>query len=169
MQRLRRQGSIADRARAAAPRPAPAPRPPPAPPVTSPGKHRGCSTTIDLQDLPPLDSFPTQEAPSYDSVINGVEINRSVSGAFGDDVAALAPSSRKTKRRWREGRSARRKFDFRAGDQPNRTKGARRPPFVRDVRRRGRPPTKGKDPPADDDRVVIPTQNKVVWVQDWRW
>jgi hypothetical protein len=70
VQRLRRQGSIADRARAAAPRPAPAPRPPPAPPVTSPGKHRGCSTTIDLKDLPPLDSFPTQEAPSYDSVIN---------------------------------------------------------------------------------------------------
>ena len=63
VQRLRRQGSIADRARAAAPRPAPAPRPPPAPPVTSPGKHRLC-TTIDLKDLPPLDSFPTQEAPS---------------------------------------------------------------------------------------------------------
>ena len=78
VQRLRRQGSIADRARAAAPRPAPAPRPPPAPPVTSPGKHRGCSTTIDLKDLPPLDSFPTQEAPSYDSVTDGVEINQSV-------------------------------------------------------------------------------------------
>ena len=28
--------------------------------------------------------------------------------------------------------------------------------------KRGRPPTKGKDPPADDDRVVIPTQNKDV-------
>mmetsp|Transcript_9742 Transcript_9742/g.28696 ORF Transcript_9742/g.28696 Transcript_9742/m.28696 type:complete len:453 (-) Transcript_9742:53-1411(-) len=115
VQRLRRQGSIADRARAAAPRPAPAPRPPPAPPVTSPGKHRGCSTTIDLKDLPPLDSFPTQEAPSYDSVINF-----------------------------------------------NRTKGRGAPHSCVMCGKRGRPPTKGKDPPADDDRVVIPTQNKDV-------
>ena len=90
VQRLRRQGSIADRARAAAPRPAPAPRPPPAPPVTSPGKHRGCSTTIDLKDLPPLDSFPTQEAPSYDSVIHGVEINLCVGRTWPRHRAGVA-------------------------------------------------------------------------------
>ena len=110
---LRRQGSIA--ARPAVVRPAPAPRPPPAPPVTSPGRHRGCSTTVDLKDLPPLDSVPTQPAPAYDSVINF-----------------------------------------------NRTKGRGAPHSCVMCGKKGRPPVKGKDSDANDDLVVIPTQNKDV-------
>ena len=44
----------------------------------------------------------------------------------------------------------------------NRTKGRGAPHCCVMCGKRGRPPTKGKDPPADDDRVVIPTQNKDV-------
>ena len=44
----------------------------------------------------------------------------------------------------------------------NRTKGRGAPHSCVMCGKRGRPPTKGKDPPADDDRVVIPTQNKDV-------
>jgi len=66
---------VAAPAAAAAPRAAPARKPRarragPAVVAASPGQNRGTSTTINVDALPQLDSIPTHEVPSYDSLIN---------------------------------------------------------------------------------------------------